>query len=218
MIERDSHRIGNIDNMNIRDESSDDVSSFRDANSVIDEILGESIRTIENHAIDGRQGCLVGECIKAGHPTLRGRILVRWMDAAGKEHDHWLPTLQNLPIRTADRVIMVKPANWNEMLVTGVIDGFANRPDIQRKASAKLKLEHDETIQVTDPGGEALFELFQTQKGAVVRFLRKDVNIEWPGKLSLKAESIELKADAGPVDIKASDDVRIKGEVIHLNS
>jgi hypothetical protein len=62
-----------------------------------------------------------------------------------------------------------------------------------------------------------LVEVFQTDDGPVVRVLNTDAGVELPGKLRLAADSIELEAGAGPIKIKASDDVIVNGEMIHLN-
>jgi hypothetical protein len=159
----------------------------------------------------------VGECIDVDHPTLRGRVLVRWTTADGEERTRWLPTLQNLPVRPNDRLLLLNPGNWDEMIVMGVVDGFAKRPEVRRQTAGRLELERDEAIRVTGRDGQELVEVFQTDEGPVVRVLNSDAGVELPGKLRLAADSIELEAGAGPVKIKASDDVIVNGEMIHLN-
>lgn len=170
----------------------------------------------EESSQETRHG-LVGECIDIDHPTLRGRVLVRWTTADGEERTRWLPTLQNLAVRPKDRLILINPANWDEMVVTGVIDGFAKRPEVRRQTAGRLELERDEAIRVTGRDGQELVEVFQTDEGPVVRVLNSDAGVELPGKLRLAADSIELEAGAGPIKIKASDDVIVNGEMIHLN-
>ncbi len=160
---------------------------------------------------------LVGKCLDASHPTLIGRVLVQWRNIDGKGRRRWLPTLQNLPVRKNDRLLLIKPKNWNEMIVTGVIDGFAKRPEIVHKTAGQMQLETDEAIRVISKNGRELLELFQTDTGPVIRVLHKDTGIEFPGRLRLAADSIELEAGAGPIHIKATDDVCINGETIHLN-
>ena len=44
-----------------------------------------------------------------------------------------------------------------------------------------------------------------------------DVNVELPGALRISAEQIALRARAGTVEIEASDDVNVRGEVVNLN-
>jgi hypothetical protein len=160
---------------------------------------------------------LVGECVDANHPTLKGRVLVKWMTVDGESRERWLPTLQNLPVRPKDRLLLVNPGNWDELVVTGVIDGFAKRSQCDRQTAGRLELERDEALRVTGRDGQQLLELFQTDEGPVVRVLAGDTAVELPGKLRLAADTIELEAGAGPIKIKASDDVIVNGEMIHLN-
>jgi hypothetical protein len=164
-----------------------------------------------------RQQSLIGECIHAKHPTLQGRVLVRWTTLDGECQERWLPTLQNLAVRPNDRLLLINPGNWNELVVTGVIDGFAKRPGVDRQTAGYLELESDEALRVVDRNGEQLLEMFQTAEGTVVRLLTDDTSVEFPGKLRLAADTIELAAGAGPIKIRASDDVIVNGEMIHLN-
>jgi hypothetical protein len=166
---------------------------------------------------DQTQECLVGECVDAHHPVLQGRVLIRWKDIHGKIESRWLATLQNLPVREKDRVLLVKPGNWNEMIVTGVIDGFAKRPEIERFSAGLMRLQNDEKIQVIGQNGKEILDIYQADTGPIIRVLQGDCAVEFPGKFKLTADSIELEAGAGPINIKASDDVRINGEMIHLN-
>lgn len=165
-----------------------------------------------------RSSCtLLGECVGTDHPTLKGRLLVKWLEADGKTTEKWLPALQNLAVRNHDRLLLVKPENGDEMIVTGVVDGFAKRPEVARRSAAHVTLEPDEAIRVTSKYGGDLLELFQSESGPVIRVLQKDTAVELPGKLRLVADSIELEAGAGPIHIRATDDIRINGEMIHLN-
>ena len=69
----------------------------------------------------------MGECVDDRHPTLQGRVRVRWTDATGGPRDRWVPTLQGVAVREGDRVLLVTMAHEDEPVVTGVIDGFAAR-------------------------------------------------------------------------------------------
>lgn len=159
--------------------------------------------------------CLIGECIDDRHPSLRGRVLVRIRGAG--ERDVWVPTLLNTPVRRADRVLLMRPANGDEWIVTGVVDGFARRPEVAKQEAARVELRPDETVQVVASEGQPLLELSRGQAGPVVRLLDPDVRLELAGKLAIKAAEIQLEATAGPVALTASDDVVVKGEVVRLN-
>lgn len=160
---------------------------------------------------------LVGEVVDTKHPSLRGRVRVRWKDLEGQMFEKWLATLHGLPVRESDRVLLTQASNWPERVVTGVLDGFARRPEIDRDTAAQLELKRDEAIRVRSPEGEDLIEVFQDERGPVVRFLDDNVDLELGGKLRVRAKSIELTATEGQTRITASDDVVVNGETIHLN-
>lgn len=160
--------------------------------------------------------CLIGECVDARHPSLQGRVRVKFT-AAGHEHERWVPKLQGLPVRVADRVLMLQPGNVEEWIVTGVVDGFATRPRPELAERARIELQRDEAVHVVSSEGKPLVEISQSETGPVVRVLEPDVQVEFAGKLSLRAQGIELEATQGEVAVKASADVVMRGETIRLN-
>lgn len=157
----------------------------------------------------------IAECVDPRHPTLSGRILVRWEGEAAARR--WVPTLQDVPVRKGDRVLLSRPENWNEPVAVGVLDGYARRPEIDRREAAALELERDECLRVRSSNGEELLEIHRDREGPVVRLLRADVDLELPGALRLAAEDISLEARQGRVTVRATDDVVVKGEVVRLN-
>ena len=78
--------------------------------------------------------CLVGECVHDAHPTLLGRVRVRWTEPGqgGEVREQWLACLLGVIVRQQDRVLLQLPDNWPEPVVTGVVDGFAMRPEAAR--------------------------------------------------------------------------------------
>lgn len=178
----------------------------------LDQILEQPFARNEHEA----HGSLLGEVLDARHPTLVGRVLVRW-EASGVERERWVPTLQGLPVRVGDRVVLMHPGNSREWVVVGVLDGFAKRPEVDRAAAASIELQRDEAVRVVGVDGQELIEIHQSDDGPVVRLLQDDVNLQLSGKLRIRAKGLELAAEEGPVKITASDDVVVKGEVIHLN-
>lgn len=165
----------------------------------------------------GATESLVGEVVDDRHPSLRGRVRVRWQDLEGQTFEKWLPTLQSLPVRVRDRVLMTRATNWPEYVVTGVVDGFAARPEAPRETRAALELKRDEAVRIQTAGGEDLIEVFEEEGKPVIRILTDDVDLDLPGKMRVRAQSIELEAKRGQARIKASDDVVVNGETIHLN-
>lgn len=189
------------------------------AKSTLEEMLEEAPLSAPSSVLQpaGVTDSLVGEIVDTKHPSLRGRVRVRWRDLEGQTFEKWLPTLQGLPVRVADRVLMLCATNWPEYVVTGVVDGFARRPEVERDTRAQLELKRDEAIRVRSPEGEDIVEVFHGERGPVVRFLRDDVDLDLKGKLRVSAKAIELTAKEGQARIEASDDVVVVGETIHLN-
>jgi hypothetical protein len=159
---------------------------------------------------------LVGDCIDATHPTLTGRALIRWTGPTGPR-ELWLAALHGLAVRRGDRVLISQPANWPEPIVTGVIDGFARRPELPRSPGPTIALQKDESVRVTGIDGEPLCEIHASDRGPVVRLLAADVNLVLPGELRVDAKAIALVAREGEVRLEASDDVVVKGEMVKLN-
>lgn len=166
---------------------------------------------------DAGEAVLMGECVDAVHPTLRGRVLVRWNGPDGAANERWLPTLYRLSVRAADRVLLARVGNWDEHVVIGVIDGFARRPEAPRREGASLELALDEALMIRGADGVELVEIRQEERGPVVKLLQSDVDLELPGALRLRAEDIRLEARQGRVELSATDDVVVRGEIIRLN-
>jgi hypothetical protein len=161
--------------------------------------------------------CVMGECIDARHPTLQGRVLVRWQARDGHVQQRWLPTLQGLPVRQADRVLMLRPEGSDELVVTGVVDGFAQRPVPERSSAAVIELARDEAVRLLGTDGKPLLELHQGESGPVLTVLHDDLEIAAPGRLRLRGKHVQVQAEQGPVDVHATGDVVLRGEVIKLN-
>lgn len=160
---------------------------------------------------------VVAECLRTDHPTLTGRALVRIQEADGSSAELWLPMLQGLAVRPADRVLVLIPANHAEAVVVGVLDGFALRPEPRRETSATIALQSDERLLVTAANGQALLEVHLSDTGPVVRLLQPDVDVDIPGELRVRAKAVRLEAKMGSVEVKAHDDVVLRGETVKLN-
>jgi hypothetical protein len=158
----------------------------------------------------------VARVTDARHPTLMGRVKVICEDGP-EQPERWVPTLHGQTIRVGDRVLMQKPAGSAEPIVIGVIDGYLPRPEASHRPGPRLELQRDEALQVCTPEGIPLIEVTQDDEGPIVRLLQKDTRLALPGKLSITAADIELRAANGEVRVEASDDVRVVGENIHLN-
>lgn len=157
----------------------------------------------------------VAECLDARHPALPGRVLVRWAEGAAGQR--WVCTLQSTVVRAGDRVLLWQPANWDEPVVVGVLDGLHAPAGAPHVTAATLSLERDEKIQVLTARGDPLVEIAQGRDGPVLRLLRDDVDLELPGSLRVSARAIELRARQGEIAVCASDDLVLQGEFVRMN-
>ncbi|WKB53293.1 hypothetical protein [Eleftheria terrae] len=166
----------------------------------------------------GGPGSLVGEVADTHHPELPGRVLVRWFSDSGQACEQWLQCLRGaLPAR-GDRVLLEQPANWPERLVTGVLAGTAREPAAAAaSAAASLKLAPEHCLRITDEADRALVEVHASSQGPVVRLLSDTLTLEAPRTLRLQAETIELQAGRGGVDIRTESDTVVRSRFIRLN-
>jgi len=182
---------------------------------VLEELLGELAERTEPAPTAG-EGALVGECVDDRHPTLLGRVEIRVQSKACAPVDTWLATLRGVTVRVGDRVLLQRAANWPEPVVVGVLDGFEARPIPARTAAGTLELRADETVLVLDSRGRPLLEIGDGEHGPSIRLAQPDLEIDVPGHLRMRADSIRLTA-AGPIEIDADGDVVVRGDVIELN-
>lgn len=165
------------------------------------------------------QPMFVATCVDTQHPTLRGRVRVRWADATpdAPTGESWVPTLQGLALRSGDRVLLSHASGIDEPLVIGVVDGFMPRPDRDRTPAAVLELQPDQVLRIQAQDGQQLVDIIQDETGPIVRVLQADTRIDVRGRLTITAAELELKAVRGDVQIEASDKVSVVGETVRLN-
>jgi hypothetical protein len=160
----------------------------------------------------------VATCVNARHPTLLGRVQVSWAITAGDPPQcWWVPTLHGLTIRSGDRVLLSRAGGLPEPIVVGVVDGFASRPEADQSAGARLELQPEETVTIVAASGQPLVQIRQGADGPRVQLLCPDTELELPGRLSISAAELTLKARSGNVEIEASDQVVVTGETVELN-
>jgi hypothetical protein len=193
----------------------DDAGRLADEASrgILEELLGE---LDERSPVPAAETTLVGECIDDRHPTLLGRVEIRVQSNGRAPVDTWLATLRGVSVRVGDRVWLQRAANWPEPVVVGVLDGFEARPIPERKPAATLELRADETVAVLDSRGRPLLEIGEGEHGPSVRLSQPNLELDVPGDLRMRADSIRLTA-AGPIEIDADGDVVVRGDVIELN-
>lgn len=161
-------------------------------------------------------GPLVGSVVDDRNPSFGGRVLVRY-DRDGAPVEHWLPVLHGAAVRFADTVLLVAPRNWCEPLVVGVVDGFSDPPKAVGAIIHTLELRPDELVEVRDSGGRVLLRIREADHAPVLSLAHTDVDLEIAGRLRVRAENLELAALRGALEIGASDDIAIRGEIIQFD-
>ncbi len=196
----------------------------------LDELLELAAKS---HSMRIGSGTLVGECLDTHHPHLPRRVFVRVRDSEGTPVMAWLPTLAQLRIRAGHRVLISKPENWPEPVVTGVIAGLerpsedggpsqaqvpvAGDPSSDTPPEPELRLAQGERLLIRGPDGTVLMRIAATAAGPEFTLLGPDANFELPGRLRIGAEQIELHAGAGGVDIRTEGDTVVRARFIRLN-
>lgn len=66
---------------------------------------------------------LVGDVLDKAAPSSPGRVLVRWQTVDGIWDEGSLRVVRGLAIENGDLILLHRPANWPEWLVTNVIEG-----------------------------------------------------------------------------------------------
>jgi len=166
---------------------------------------------------------LVGEVLDTHHPHRPGRALVRWEDAEQTVHEHWLSRALHVPLRIGTRVLLSRPANWPEWVVTGALadvpPSCSPEPDVEddrAPSRGSLRLEANEVVRIESADGTPLFELSHRDRGAVLR-LHRDLDLELPGTFRVQAERIELCSGQGGTDARSDGEMVFRSPRIRLN-
>ena len=163
---------------------------------------------------------VVGEVVDTHHPELRGRVFVQWFEENGENHQKWLSVVNGLYIQKGDRVLVIQPENWNEKIITNVLEGALGSDSVVEEQSEKariLELEQNETIQLQNAEGKPLIDIRSSTQGPVVRILNNNLQIEASGRLKFKAETVEIEGGRGGVDIRTEADTVVRSRHIRLN-
>lgn len=163
-------------------------------------------------------GCLVAEVADTHHPEMPGRVLVRWHPPGAQAVEQWLHCVMGAHPARGDRVLIDRPANWPERLVTAVLAmPPAAKAEAENHAGPTLELTQHQSLRVTDETGRALVEVQASSQGPVVRLLADTLTLEAPKTLRLQAETIELQGGRGGVDIRTEADTVVRSRFIRLN-
>ncbi len=170
---------------------------------------------LEDHVPEASPTAEVACCLEEQHPTLLGRVLCGFERST--QLQVWLPCLMHVRPRKGDRVLITRCPGAPHGVVVGVVDGYRQRVLPVPRMRATHVLGEDDALVIEDAGGRAVLELRASEEGTRVRLLHATTKFVADGELSFEARKVSILASQGPLLLDASEDVRIRGEQIHLN-
>jgi hypothetical protein len=164
-------------------------------------------------------GSLVGEVLDTHNPHLPGRVFVRWFDSQLKAQELWLQAERHLRLRKGDRVILTLPAGWRQWIVTGALGRELphSEPEAIESDVPELRLEPGQGLRVLSHDGTPLITVRQGVDGPELQLGTGNVELKAARTLRLTADTIELHADHGGVDLRTEGDAVLRGRTIRLN-
>lgn len=162
-------------------------------------------------------GCIVGEVLDTHHPHLPGRVFVRWLTEEHQALEHWLQAERHLRLRKGDRVIMTMPTGWKQWIVTGAL-GRELEPAAEPQSDVpELRLEPGQAVRIVAHDGSALLTVCQGVNGPELQLGTGNVELKAARTLRLTADTIELHASSGGVDLRTDGDAVLRARTIRLN-
>jgi hypothetical protein len=172
---------------------------------------------------------VVGEVVDTHHPHLPGRVLVRWLAQAEGERSEWLHHERHLTLGRGDRVLLTLPLGWAEWLVTGALgraitaasasadnENAAPSP-LEPVPASTLRLEPGQSVSIIGHDGQPLLSVRQTEDGLCLELNRDEIELKARRRLRLSADSIEIAAGPGGVDVRTEGDAVTRARAIRLN-
>jgi len=163
-------------------------------------------------------GCTVGEVLDTHHPHLPGRVFVRWITAERKTQEHWLQAERHLRLRKGDRVLMTLPTGWKQWVVTGALGReLEPAPEETGDDLQELRLAQGQAVRITSHDGTPLLTVRQGVDGPEFQLATDNVELKAKRTLRLTADTIELHAQHGGVDLRTEGDAVLRARTIRLN-
>lgn len=164
-----------------------------------------------------RGGVAVGEVLDTHHPHLPGRVLVRWLELDGKEVERWLQRERHLSLLKGDRVLVTLPVGWSQWIVTGALGRESREPAVDVENARDLRLGPGETLRVFSHEGQPLLSLTQGTDGPVLQLGDGNVELKVARTLRIEADTVELAAGEGGIDLRTDGDSVMRARTIRLN-
>ena len=189
---------------------------------------GKSFQEVIEEALEGRvaeaasvgveaAGCTVGEVLDTHHPHLPGRVFVRWLNAEHQPVELWVQAERHLRLRKGDRVILMMPTGWKQWVVTGALGRDLEPPPEPTEGVPELQLEPGQAVRILSHDGTALITVRQGVDGPELQLGTGNVELKAARTLRIAADTIELHAKHGGVDLRTEGDAVVRARTIRLN-
>jgi len=163
-------------------------------------------------------GCTMGEVLDTHHPHLPGRVFVRWITSEQKVQEHWLQAERHLRLRKGDRVVMMLPSGWKQWIVTGALGrDLTPASDESESELQELRLAPGQAVRIASHDGTPLLTVRQGADGPELQLGTDNVELKAKRTLRLSADTIELHAEHGGVDLRTDGDAVLRARTIRLN-
>jgi hypothetical protein len=189
-------------------------------------LTGNASATVSRTGSAAGSPVVVGEIVDTHHPHLPSRVLVRWWPSADKEESAWLHHERHLALRKGDRVLVTLPLGWSEWVVTGALTRAAApasaedavTPHLALDVEARaLRLEPGQSVIVIGSDGAPLLRVHQGPQGPIIELERDQVELKARRRLRLSADTVEIAAGQGGIEVRTNGDAVVRAHAIRLN-
>jgi hypothetical protein len=137
---------------------------------------------------------LVGDVLEIISSDSPGRVLVRWRMLDGVLNERWLPVVRGLTLNQGDLVLLHRPDNWHEWLVTHAIGGGMEPAPAPQSATSALI--DNKRIEI------------EGQDEVVLRCGKASITLRRNGRVVIRGAYVESRSDGTN---------RIKGGNVQIN-
>jgi hypothetical protein len=110
----------------------------------------DSSEMLPAHTVSPASALLVGDVLDSSPLASSGHVIVRWRGTEGLLNECSLPVVKGLAVDNGDLVLLQRPDNWPEWIVTSVVEGRSHQlsPQLEAKVDGKrIEIEgHDEIV------------------------------------------------------------------------
>jgi hypothetical protein len=135
---------------------------------------------------------LVGQVLENCLPMNRGQALIGWRSSDGQFYEQRLTVLKGLSVSAGDLVLLQRPANWPEWLITQVVESAS---EVNLPAVSELVVDGDR-------------KQFEASREIVLRCGKASITLCSNGRLIIRGTYVETRS---------SGTNRIKGGAVLIN-